>query len=205
MFRTSVFFAAILFISFFFGCSDKGTEPIEEKSNTILPLADGNTWYYKLYNQSSDSIEQVIWIVDKKISIDNKEYYLINSTGFGNHSFVAKQEADGLFFSLYDTTNGFTSPFFFKYPAKDNETYQYHIPNTDSLLNITVKKQNLLIGGQTYSCYGYVNQNLNPYFPFMYFAENIGLVRHKLVYYTVNGVDTSKYVVYDLQSKSLRN
>ena len=201
----SGFIVALLFISFLVGCNDKGTEPIKEKSNTLLPLAVGNTWRYKLYNQSSDSTGQVIWVVDKKISIDENEYFLISSTGFGNSTIVAKLETGGLFFSYYDSTDGFTSPFFFKYPANDNETYQYQIPNTDSLLTITVKKQNIVIGNQTYSCYGYVNQNLNPYFPFMYFAENIGLVRHKLVYNTANGIDTTHYFIYDLQSESLNN
>ena len=91
MFRTFVFVTAILAISFFIGCSDNSTEPIAEKSNTLLPLTVGNTWNYKLYNQSSDSTGQVIWVIDKIISVDGKDYYLINSTGFGfgSNSFVA--------------------------------------------------------------------------------------------------------------------
>jgi len=204
MFRAFVLFTVLFSISFFVGCNDKSTEPIEEKTNTLLPLALGNTWNYKLYNQSSDSTGQVIWNVIKKITVDSKEYFLITTTGFGNSSFVAKSETDGLFFSYYDSTNGFTSPFFFKYPADDNETYQYRMIGTDSILNITVKKQNLLIGNQYYSCYSYINQNMNPYFPFMYFAENIGLIRHKFVYNSGNGIDTTHYFIYDLQRKSLK-
>lgn len=205
MFKAFVMFAVLISTSFFVGCNEKSTEPIEEKTNTLLPLAIGNTWNYKLYNQSSDSTGQVIWTINKKIIVDSKEYFLITSTGFGNNSFVAKLETDGLFFSYYDSTNGFTSPFFFKYPADDNETYQYQMIGTDSILNITIKKQNLLIGNQNYSCYGYINKNLNPYFPFMYFAENVGLIRHKLVYNSGNGIDTTHYFIYDLQSKVLYN
>ncbi|GAB4132529.1 MAG: hypothetical protein Fur0015_06050 [Ignavibacteriales bacterium] len=205
MFKAFVLLAVLILTSFFVGCNKKSTEPIEEKTNTLLPLALGNTWNYKLYNQSSDSTGQVIWTINKKVIVDSKEYFLITSTGFGNSSFVANLETDGLFFSYYDSTNGFTSPFFFKYPANDNETYQYQMIGTDSILNITVKKQNLLIGNQNYSCYAYINQNFNPYFPFMYFAENVGLIRHKLVYNSVNGIDTTHYFIYDLQSKSLNN
>lgn len=205
MLRILGLLAVLISISFFFGCNDKGIEPIEEKTNTLLPLAIGNTWNYKLYNQSSDSTGQVEWQITQKISVDGKEYYLITSTGFANSSFVAKMETGGLFFSAFDTTNGLTSPFFFKYPASDNEEYQYQIPNTDSLLNITVKKQNLLINSQAYSCYGYMNKNLNPYFPFMYFAEDVGLVRNKSVYYTSHGIDTTHYFIYDLQNHSITN
>ena len=205
MFRTSVLFTVFLSLSFFVGCEDKSTEPLEEKTTTLLPLAVGNTWNYKLYNQSSDSTGQVIWDITKKISIDSLEYFLITSTGFGNSYFVTRNESNGFFFSGYDSTNGFTWPFFFKYPAEDNETYQYQMIGTDSILNITVKKQNLLIGNQNYSCYGYINQNLNPYFPFMYFAENIGLIRHKLVYNSGNGIDTTHYFIYDFQSNALNN
>ena len=205
MFRTSVLFSVLFSISFFVGCEDKSTQPFEEKTNTLLPLAVGNSWNYKLYNQSSDSTGQVIWNITKKISVNGNEYFLITSTGFGNSYFVAQNETNGLFLSIYDSTNGFVSPFFYKYPVDDNETYQYQIPNTDSVLNITVKKQNLLIGIQNYSCYGYINQNLNPYFPFMYFAENVGLIRHKLVYNSGNGIDTTHYFIYDLQSKILNN
>jgi len=205
MFRTSVLFAVFVSISFFIGCEDKSTEPIEEKTNSLLPLAVGNTWNYKLYNQISDSTGQVIWKIIEKISIEGKEYFLITSTGFADNYFVAQNESNGLFLSIYDSTNGFVSPFFYKYPAEDNETYQYQIPNTDSILNITVKKQNLIIGNQNYICYGYINQNLNPYFPFMYFAANIGLIRHKLVFTTGNGIDTTHYFIYDLQNKSLNN
>lgn len=205
MFKAFVLLAVLILTSFFVGCNKKSTEPIEEKTNTLFPLALGNTWNYKLYNQSSDSTGQVIWTINKKVIVDSKEYFLITSTGFGNSSFVANLETDGLFFSDYDSTNGFASPFFFKYPANDNETYQYQMIGTDSILNITVKKQNLLIGNQNYSCYAYINQNFNPYFPFMYFAENVGLIRHKLVYNSVNGIDTTHYFIYDLQSKSLNN
>lgn len=203
MFRAFVLFAVLFSISFFFGCDEKSTEPNEEKTNTLLPLALGNTWYYKLYNQSSDSTGQVIWNVNKKITVNTKEYFLITSTGFGNNYFAARVESNGLFLSIYDSTNGFVSPFFFKYPAEDNETYQYQIPNSDSTLIITVRKQNLLINNQHYYCYGYINQNLNPYFPFMYFSENVGLIRHKLMFNTGNGIDTTHYFIYDLQSKSL--
>jgi hypothetical protein len=205
MFRTSVLFAVLISTSFFIGCEDKSTEPTEEKTNSLLPLAVGNTWNYKLYNQISDSTGQVNWNVLQKITLDGKEYFLISSTGFGNGYFVTQTESNGLFLSSYDSVNGFKSPFFFKYPAEDNETYQYQIPNTDSILNITVKKQNLLISNQNYNCYGYINENLNPYFPFMYFAENIGLIRHKLVYNSGNGIDTTHYFIYDLQSKTLNN
>ncbi len=205
MFRESYLILFLLGILILVACEDKSTEPIEEKTNTLLPLALGNTWNYKLYNQSSDSTGQVIWTINKKIIVDSKEYFLITSTGFGNSSLVAKLETNGLFFSYYDSTNGFTSPFFFKYPANDNETYQYQMLGTDSILNITVKKQNLLIGNQNYNCYAYVNENLNPYFPFMYFAENVGLIRHKLVYNSGHGIDTTIYFIYDLQSLSLTN
>jgi len=205
MFRESYLILFLLGILILVACEDKSTEPIEEKTNTLLPLTLGNTWNYKLYNQSSDSTGQVIWTINKKIIVDSKEYFLITSTGFGNSSLVAKLETNGLFFSYYDSTNGFTSPFFFKYPANDNETYQYQMLGTDSILNITVKKQNLLIGHQNYNCYAYVNENLNPYFPFMYFAENVGLIRHKLVYNSGHGIDTTIYFIYDLQSLSLTN
>jgi hypothetical protein len=205
MFKSFVLLAVLMSTSFFVGCNEKSTEPIEEKTNTLLPLALGNSWNYKLYDQSSDSTGQVIWTINKKKIVDSKEYFLITSTGFDNSSFVAKLETNGLFLSYYDSTNGFASPFFFKYPANDNETYQYQMIGTDSILNITVKKQNLLIGNQNYSCYGYINQNMNPYFPFMYFAENVGLVRHKLVYHSGHGIDTTHYFIYDLQSKVLNN
>ena len=205
MFKAFVLSAILVSISFFVGCDEKSTEPIEEKTNTLLPLALGNTWNYILYNQSSDSTGQVIWNVNNKITVDSKEYFLISSTGFGNYYFAARVETNGLFLSIYDSTDGFVSPFFYKYPADDNETYQYQIPNTDSILIITVKKQNLLIGNQNYYCYGYINQNLNPYFPFMYFTENVGLIRHKLVFNTGNGIDTTRYFIYDLQNKSLNN
>lgn len=203
MFRVAALFIAFLTFSFFIGCDEKSTEPTEEKPSTLLPLALGNTWNYKLYNQSSDSTGQVIWSVNSIINVDGKDYFLITSTGFGNNYFAARIESDGLFLSIYDSTNGFVSPFFYKYPAEDNETYQYIIPNTDSTLFITVKKQNLLINNYNYHCYGYINQNLNPYFPFMYFSENIGLVRHKLVFNTGQGIDTTRYFIYDLQNKKL--
>lgn len=204
MSKAFVLFAVLITTSFFTGCSDKIIEPIEEKTNTLLPLAVGNTWNYKLYNSASDSMGQVIWTITKKISVDSKEYFLITSEGFGNKYFAARNESNGLFFSIYDSINGFVSPIFYKYPANDNETYQYQMPGTDSILNITVKKQNLMIGNQSYNCYGYINQNLNPYFPFMYFSENIGMVRHKLVYNTGNGIDTTNYFIYDLHSKTLK-
>ncbi len=114
MFRTSVLFTVFLSFSFFVGCEDKSTEPLEEKTTTLLPLAVGNTWNYKLYNQISDSTGQVIWNITKKILVNGNEYYLITSTGFGNSYFVAKNESDGLFLSIYDSTNGFVSPFFYK-------------------------------------------------------------------------------------------
>lgn len=78
-------------------------------------------------------------------------------------------------------------------------------PDTDSILTITVKKQNLTINNHIYDCYGYINENLNPYFPFMYFEENIGLIRHKLVFVSGSGIDTTHYIVYDLQNKVLNN
>ena len=205
MFRASALLIASLTFSFFIGCDEKATEPTEEKPSTLLPLALGNTWNYKLYNQSSDSTGQVIWNVNNIMNIDGKDYFLISSTGFGNNYFAARVETNGLFLSIYDSTNGFVSPFFYKYPAENNETYQYQIPNTDSILIITVKKQDLLIGNQNYYCYGYINQNLNPFFPFMFFAENVGLIRHKLVFNTGNGIDTTHYFIYDLQSKVLNN
>lgn len=205
MFKTFFYFAALLSFSILIGCNDKSTEPVEEKSNTLLPLAVGNTWNFKLYNQSSDSTGQVIWNVSKTISVNGSEYFLINSSGFGNNYFAAKNGINGLFLSVYDSINGFTSPFFYKYPAENNETYQYQLDDTDSILNVTVKKEIVKIGNQSYSCYGYINQNLNPYSPFMYFAENIGLIRHKLVFNTGNGIDTTHYFIYDLQNKSLNN
>ena len=205
MFRASVIIAVLFSISFFVGCEDKSTEPSEEKTNTLLPLAIGNSWNYKLYTQYSDSTGQVHWNITQTISIDSLEYFLISSTGLGNSYFATRNEKDGFFFSGYDSINGFTWPFFFKYPAEDNQTYQYQMLGTDSVLNITVKKQILTIGDKSYSCYGYINQNLNPYFPFMYFAENIGLIRHKLVLNTGHGIDTTHYFIYDLQSKSISN
>ena len=205
MFREPYLILFLLCILILVACEDKSTEPIQEKTNTLLPLAVGNTWNYKLYNQSSDSTGQVIWNITKKITIDSKEYFLIASTGFGSSYFACKNENNGLFLSTYDTLNGLKSPFFFKYPANDNETYQYQMQGTDSILNITVKKQSLLIGNQNYNCYSYVNENLNPYFPFMYFAENVGLIRHKLVYNSGHGIDTTIYFIYDLQSLSLTN
>lgn len=203
--RASYLMSFLLAIAILVGCEDKSTEPIEEKPNTLLPLAVGNTWNYKLYNHISDSTGRVVWEIIQKISVDGKEYYLISSSGFADNYFVARNETNGLFLSIYDTTNGFVDPFFYKFPAEDNETYQYQMQGTDSILNITVKKQILLIGNQNYNCYSYVNENLNPYFPFMYFAENVGLIRHKLVFRTGNGIDTTHYFIYDLQSLSLTN
>ncbi len=165
MFRAFVLFAVLFSISFFVGCNEKSTEPIEEKTNYLLPLAVGNTWHFKLYSQSSDSLGEAVWNILNKISIDGKEYFLINSSGFGNSYMVARNESNGFFLSGYDSTNGFLWPIFFKYPAEDNEIYQYQILGTDSILNIKVKKQNLLIGNQNYSCYGYIHINVNPYFP----------------------------------------
>ena len=205
MFKSFVLLAVLISTSFFIGCDDKSTGPTEDMTSTLLPLALGNTWNYKLYNQSSDSTGQVIWTVNKKITVDSIEYFLIASTGFGNNYFAARIESNGLFLSIYDSINGFVSPFFYKYPVNDDETYQYQMIGTDSILNITVKKQNLIIGNQNYSCYGYINLNLNPYFPFIYFAENIGLIRHKLVFNSGNGIDTTHYFIYDLQSKVLNN
>ncbi len=205
MFRTILLFAFLFSLALLIGCYDNISNPLDAKTNSLLPLAEGNTWNYKLYNQSSDSTGQVTWFITNKISVDGKEYYLINSTGFGNSYFAAQNEDDGLFLSTYDTSNGFKSPFFFKYPAVDGEIYQYQIPNSDSILNIKVEKQILLIAGKSYDCYGYINQNVNPYFPFMYFSENIGLVRHKLVFTTLNGIDTSKYFIYDLLDMVVSN
>jgi hypothetical protein len=205
MFKESYLILFLLAIFILVGCEDKSTEPIEEKTNTLLPLAVGNTWNYKLYNQYSDSTGQVIWNINRSINVDGKDYFLISSTGFGNYYFAARVESNGLFLSIYDSINGFVSPFFYKYPANDNETYQYQMIGTDSILNITVKKQNIIIGNQNYSSYGYINLNLNPYFPFMYFAENVGLIRHKLVFQTGNGIDTTHYFIYDIQSLSLTN
>ena len=61
--------------------------------------------------------------------------------------------------------------------------------NTKFLIQIVFliskyKKKILIIAGRSYDCYGYINQNVNPYFPFMYFSENIGLVRkHRTCFY----------------------
>ncbi|MCK6613544.1 MAG: hypothetical protein L6Q47_04855 [Ignavibacteriaceae bacterium] len=205
MYKSFVLLAVLLPAVFFAGCKEQTTEPTREQTNTLLPLALGNSWKYKLYNQSSDSTGQVVWTVDKKIIVDSLEYFFIRTTGFTNNSYVARIESDGLFLSAYDSLNGFSFPFFFKYPADDNETYQYKMIGSDSILNITVKKQNLLIGNQNYSCYGYINQNLNPYFPFMYFSENIGLIRHKLVWYVGGRIDTTYHFIYDLESKTINN
>lgn len=205
MYRIILSFAFLFSLTFFLRCNDNSISPIEEKTNSLLPLSVGNTWNYKLYSSASDSIGQVNWNIIKMISVNEKEYYLISSIGLDDKYYVARNETSGLFFSIYDSTNGFTSPFFFKYPAVDNETYQYQIPDTDSILTITVKKQNLTINNHIYDCYGYINENLNPYFPFMYFEENIGLIRHKLVIVSGSGIDTTHYIVYDLQNKVLNN
>lgn len=196
-------FFVIILLSFLTACNEKSTEPINESTKTILPLAEGNMWNYKIYNETLDSLGAAVWEINRRVIVDSEEYYLIETTGFGRGYYLAKQQSDGLFLSAYDSTEGFNSPFFFKYPANDNETYQYQIEGTDSILSITVKKQNILIGNKNYSCYAYINHNfeVNPNNPFMYFAENIGLIRHKLFYYSVNGIDTTKYFIYDLQNK----
>ena len=207
MFKSFVMLLILLSFSFLLGCNEKSTEPIAETANTILPLAEGNVWNYRIYDQSSNSIGQVVWKINKKVTVGSEEYFLIEMNGFGNGSYLAKHQSDGLFLSSYDSTNVFSSSLFFKYPANDNETYQYQMVGTDSILSITVKKQNLLIGDENYSCYAYINHNLkvNPNKPFMYFAENIGLIRHKLYHYTANGIDTTKYILYDLESKIIND
>jgi len=204
MFRTFLLVASLIVITFVLGCSDNISTPKIVETNSLLPLKVGNTWNYKIYNRFSDSTGQVNWIITKKISVDGKEYFLISSTTFGNEYFVARNEDNGFSLSTYDTTNGITSPFFFKYPANDNEIYQYQIPNSDSILTIKVTKETIAINNKNYDCYGYTNENLNPYFPFMYFSENIGLVRHKLVFYSVNRIDTTNYIIYDLQNEELK-
>ena len=204
MFRPFFLIVLLTALLSIIGCNDKSTEPTEENTNYLLPLTVGNTWNYKLYSSSSDFTGQITWTITQKITLSAKEYYLITMTGsFGTNYYVVKNEDDGLFLSRFDSTKGLTSPFFFKYKAQDEETYQYQIPNTDSTLFITVKKQKLSIGNEVYNCYGYINKNFNPYFPFMYFAKNVGLVRHKLVYSYGQGIDTSQYFVYDLQNKVL--
>jgi len=205
MYRESYLILFLLGILILVACEDKSTEPIEEKTNTLLPLAVGNTWNYKKYNQSSDSICIETWSILNKTSVDDKEYFLITITGFGNGYLVARSESNGFFLSGFDSTNGFSWPIFFKYPAEENEIYQYQIPETDSILNIKVIKQNLVVNNHNYSCYGYIHLNGNPYFPFMYFAENVGLIRQKLVYNSGHGIDTTIYFIYDLQSLSLTN
>jgi len=205
MFRAFVFIALSFFVTLFFGCKDKSTEPINEKSKSLFPLAVGNTWKYKLSSQSSDSLGIVVWTITKRISVEGKEYFLISTSGLGSSYFASQNEKDGFSLSMYDSIDGLTSPFFFKYPAVNNETYQYQIPKTDSILNIKVVTQNIQIDNHLYSCFGYINQNLNPSFPFMYFSENVGLIRYKLVYNSGNGIDTTHYFIYDLQSRTLNN
>jgi hypothetical protein len=183
------------------GCDKEITfEPSTQSQKQLMPLQIGNSWNYKLYNHISDSTGIVNWTVNKKILLDSTEYYFINTAGFGNSQFLAKNVDGGLFLSMYDSLAGIKSPFFFKYPAENNEVYSYQIPGTDSILNLKVEKSTIILSGNSYKYYGYYNMNFNPYFPFMYFSEDVGLIRHKAVFASPNSIDTSKYFIYDLQN-----
>lgn len=212
MLKSIFLFSFFLLAATFWGCKENTTESPSEKTNKLIPLTVGNTWNYKLYNSSSDSVGELIWKISRKILVDDKEYFLIEGAGFFGGDFVALEQNDGYLLSTYDSINGLTSPFFYKYPADNNETYQYELPDNhyqypgkDSVINITVRKQVITIQNQNYNCYAYINENLTPNSPFAYFAENVGLVRHKLIYVTQNEIDTTNYYIYDLQNKSLNN
>lgn len=196
----------------FLGCNENSAESRVDKKNKLLPLAVGNTWNYKLYSSSSDSVDELTWSVSRKIMIDDNEYFLIKGAGLFGGDQVAREQSDGFLLASYDSINGLTSPFFYKYPAENNETYQYELPDNqyqypgkDSVISVTVKKQVITIQNQDYDCYAYINENLTPNSPFAFFAENVGLVRHKLVFVTQNEVDTTHYYIYDLRNKSLNN
>jgi len=205
MFRIFFSIISVFIIALFWSCNNITSEPTAVKTNSLLPLTVGNSWSYKRYDRSSRPPTQIDWLVTKTITIEGKEYFLITTNENGNNYFVARNEDTGLFFSSYDTTQGFTYPFFFKYPADDNEIYNYQPANTDSILTVKVTKQTITLNNQDYNCYSYTNENFNPYFPFMYFSENIGLIRHKLVYFSGNrGIDTTNYIIYDLQNKVLK-
>lgn len=202
MFRDSSLLILLFLFAFIAGCSEKGTEPSETKKNVLLPLSIANQWNYILYSSVSDSIGQVNWNIEADTTIQGKEYFLIKVSGFiSDFYYLARNETDGLYLSVDSIFASHEKQYFyFKYPAEDNEVYQFTFPDTDSTITVKVKKYSLTVKNKNYDCYGYINENVNPYFPFMYFSVNKGLIRSKAVFMWNGGIDTSSYFIYDLQN-----
>lgn len=205
--RWQIFFAGLfLAVQLFTGCNKENTtEPISTTQKSLLPLSVGNTWNFKLYNHTTDSAGQVNWSINSVITIDTTDYYLISSSGFGTNDFVARKLEDGIVIAYYDSVNGMRGYSFFKHPAENNEVYQFQIPGTDSTVNMKVEIGEMNLAGQVYQFYGYYNLNLNPHHMFMFFSENIGLIRHKTFFVGPQGMDTTKYFIYDLQSYTVNH
>lgn len=199
MLRRSIFIMALLFL----GCSKQTTSPIE-RFGVLLPLASENRWTYLEKSSESGPATIAEWSIKETVDVDSLTFFIIDTKGFGDVRYVAKNLEEGLFFAAYDSNTVFDGQVTFKFPADSGEGYNYLVPNTDSLVTYKVVIKQITIGNDTYNCYGYFNLNLNPYFPFIYFSPGIGMIQEKLITQSFFGVDTSKFVLRQIQSYQVR-
>jgi hypothetical protein len=195
--------ATFILILLFLGCSKQTTSPIE-RFGVLLPLAAENRWTYLEKSSESSPATIAEWSIKQTIEVDSMIFFIIDTKGFGDIQYIAKNLEEGLFFAVYDSNTVFDGQVTFKFPADSGEVYSYLVPNTDSLVTYKVVTKQITIGNDKYISYGYFNLDLNPHFPFIYFSPGIGMVQEKLVTQSFFGVDTSKFVLRQLQSYQLR-
>ncbi len=191
-----VFFLIIL------SCSDSSTN-VAKADNRLWPLTIGNKWQYNVYDNSGKIVNKTELEVTGVFLENDAEYAVItvrDRDGNRMREWLAKNESDGLVLAIMSSDSSVSNPLFLKYPVASNERYEYKIPDTDSVLTMEVKRELLNIDSVKYDCYAYFNHNIHSFFPIMDFSENIGLIRHKLIYMRRNGPDSSRVLTWELDS-----
>jgi hypothetical protein len=192
---------SVIVVLLIFSCNSSTDSSDQPETSVLMPLAIGNSWRYLEYQSSSpDKKSDFSLTVSDTFSVDNILLYKLTFNPHEKDEWLMYQDKSG----LYLIDDGLNLSHYFKYPAENGETYNYYCPYSDSTFNFEVSINHMVVDSSSYLSYGYFNHNLHSLFPFLYFSPNIGLIKHKLIFYNnIATNDTSVMMLWDLTSYAL--
>ena len=170
----------LLFL-FFGGCSQNAPTQLQYREQTLMPLKEGNQWNYFSYSLSPGNLKSAArefhWQIVEPVIIDGEQYYRSFFTREGAEAPVSviRNRTTGLFIAFYDSTSqNFTAPLLFKYPAREGEIYFFG-------KEIAVSSATVEVPAGTFNCLAYRMQE-GTFRITYYFAPGVGMVRSKMEY-----------------------
>ena len=146
-----------------------------------MPLKEGNRWDYRSYSLSPGNLKSAAreyhWQIVEPVIIKGERYYRSQfaQEGVEAPTAVIRNDQKGLFIAFYDSTSqDFTAPLLFKYPAQNGEIYHFG-------KQIVVSNATIQVSAGIFNCLAYHMEEGNLKITY-YFAPGVGMVRSKMEY-----------------------